>query len=108
MKQEHLKDKTPVHVREHFKACKNSGLTIKAYCSQYDINLGTFYYWRKNYIVRDASQNSGIFQELTFPVTLAAVCSIRFPNGISVSINRGATEHELKPVLAILQKIASC
>jgi hypothetical protein len=34
-------------MRSHFKACKASGLTIKAYCLTHQIKHSVYYYWQK-------------------------------------------------------------
>ncbi|CAN5801937.1 hypothetical protein BH11BAC3_BH11BAC3_46480 [soil metagenome] len=39
--------KTAQTMQAHIAACKASGITVKAYCLQHDINHSNYYYWQK-------------------------------------------------------------
>ena len=52
---------------ERIHACKNSDLTVAAWCREHQISVATYYYWRKRVSANDEmlSVKEPVFAELT-------------------------------------------
>jgi len=65
----------------HITACKLSGLTVGAYCSDHQIKVHQYYYWQKK--LQPPQQQSN-FIKIT-PVLPSMPVSIFFANGNQIS-----------------------
>lgn len=54
--------------RERIKECRQSGLTVKAWCLQNEVTDKAFYYWMKRFKVLDQQESiDNIFVEVPLP-----------------------------------------
>ena len=90
------------HVRSHLSAQARSALSIKDYCKEKELCLGTFYQWRKNYIVKVSSRQSPSFKEIKLSSFTSSVCTVQFPSGVTVHVNRGVSFNDLSSVFHLL------
>ena len=71
------KNTSPAHAMQaHIKACKASGITVKAYCLQHQLKPSNYYYWQNKL----RGQPGGKFIPITPPLVTTPV-SIIFANG---------------------------
>lgn len=106
-------DDVPSHVRHHLTSQPQSGLSIPQYCNQNSISSWSFYQWRKRYQSKltDTSAVVGSrfsFSELGVLEHAGNICDIRFPTGITISVNRGVSREELSGILAVVTGRQSC
>jgi hypothetical protein len=62
---------TPVTIRRHLSGYQRSGLSIRAYCAQHNLNYWTFHNWRK----RDSNDSASTaipFLKVDMPATTTA------------------------------------
>jgi hypothetical protein len=85
--------------------CRNSGMTIKAWCAQEGVSEKTYYYWQRK-IFKAAQNQMAEFIEVTgsLPSGKAFVATINV-NGYSIEIHSGADKETLK---ALLEAVRSC
>ena len=98
----------PPHVKDHFLAQEQSGLTIKDYCKEHSLSCGTFYGWRTAYINKPAQQKGPLFKEINVIPEHVPVCDVHFHTGNLVSVYRGARESDLLPVFKLLDVPETC
>lgn len=91
-------------------ACRNSGMTIRAWCRENGVSEKTYYYWQQR-LYREMSEQQRIrqpvFAEVTPSVTAHSgekAMTIRL-SGAEVDVYTGA---ELTAVEAVLQLLRSC
>ncbi|NBB75819.1 MAG: hypothetical protein GVY02_00440 [Bacteroidetes bacterium] len=104
----------PAHVRHHFDQHMRSGLTIKAYCEKHSLSAQSFYDWRKRYggmnLARPGQRESSSFCGVGVIDLLrgGSVCDIRFPDGVVVSVQRGASAETLGIVFDLVRGGGRC
>ena len=64
------------------KECRNSGMTVRNWCSEQGIRTQTFYYWQKKLFNMFANQNHPEFAEISMPAEkyvseISAVAKVR-------------------------------
>ena len=64
-------------MQAHIAACKASGITVKAYCLQHNINHSNYYYWQKKL---QSQLPIGKFMSIT-PQLFDTPVTIVFTNG---------------------------
>lgn len=62
---------------------QGSGTTLKDFCAEKDINIGTFNYWRK----KKAASSAGGFIKLDSPLTSKHDLELVYPNGVRLRMN---------------------
>lgn len=103
-----IKKSIPPHIEEHFLAQQKSGLTIKAYCKEKSLSIGTFYGWRTVHLNKPGKQKSPSFKEINLFTDRSPVYDIRFRTGVTVSVFRGASTSDLLPVFKLLHEPEAC
>jgi hypothetical protein len=104
----------PTHVRHHFDQHMRSGLTIKAYCEKHSLSAQSFYGWRKRYggthpAGADQGRDSSFCSVGVVDLLRGgSVCDVRFPDGVVVSIQRGATAETLGVVFDLVRGRGRC
>jgi hypothetical protein len=83
-------------MRSHFKACKASGLTIKAYCLTHQIKHSVYYYWQKKL---QPQLQPGKFVQIA-PVVSNAPMSVIFTNGNRISFEAMPPVEYVKQLLS--------
>ena len=63
---------TPVTIRRHLSGYQRSGLSIRAYCAQHNLNYWTFHYWRKQNS-RDSASATIPFLKVDMPATASCL-----------------------------------
>ena len=69
-------------MRQHIEACQVSGLYVKQYCKEQNLNSATYYYWRKK-LAQESKTNTGSFIQLQ-PVQRNSYVEIVFTNGVKI------------------------
>jgi hypothetical protein len=79
--------------QEHQRLFRTSGLSQQEYCEQNNLNLGTFKWWR-NQFLKAEPQKPGRTEGF-IPLEAAGiepvVLEIELPNGILIRVNQGIT-----------------
>jgi hypothetical protein len=70
----------PQIMQAHIAACKLSGLTVVAYCSQHQIKVHQYYYWQKKL----QPQQDSNFIKIT-PVLASVPVSVILANGMQIN-----------------------
>ena len=68
-------------LQAHIAACRLSGLTVAAYCSQHQIKVHQYYYWQKK--LQPPQQDSNFIKMA--PVLPSVPVSIVFANGNQIN-----------------------
>lgn len=88
-------------------ACRNSGMTVKEWCSQEGLSEKTYYYWQHK-LYRMVSENDTEFVEISAEQTAVSVnqftATVRV-GAIQADIYSGADEATLT---ALLRALKSC
>lgn len=104
--------RVPAHIRRHFSKQQRSGLSIKAYCEKHSLSLFSFYGWRKRYRAAPAvhrPRRASFHEAGVFDIAGAgAVCDVRFPSGVTLSIRQGAAREDLETVFGLVQQVSAC
>jgi len=73
---------------EHVASQVNSECSQRAYCSEHNLSLSTFCYWKKRYVKLETSENQELVE--VAPRSVGAwmhdLCTISFPNGCTVRL----------------------
>ena len=90
---------------DRVRACRSSGMTVKAWCTQNGLSEKTYYYWQRK-VFQASTQEETRFVEITenglVESTTAATIQA---NGLLVRIHNGADRETLA---ALLQAMRSC
>lgn len=92
-------------------ACKESGLSIVAFCKKEGISEAAYYYWRKKLTDTDPQSNrktSPAFIELTMPKNDPVALELVLSSGNTLRINPGADRQALSNVLSVLREANLC
>ena len=74
------KETSQSHIMQtHIAACKLSGLTVAAYCSNHQLKVHQYYYWQKK-----LQPQQGNFIKMS-PVISSVPVSILFVNGVQIN-----------------------
>lgn len=84
----------------HLLKQKKSTHTIQAYCDQYHLSSGMFYYWKRKLSSPDNHEQFAEI-EIIDPVLISGVIHVRFPSGIEMWLDR-STE------VSFLRSLAGC
>lgn len=88
----------------HIKDWKNSNLSQVDFCNKNNIALGTFGYWRTQYLKKENPNNSiKVFK----PIKLVAAKTeynykITYPNGVCISLSCDVDKNELVKLIRCL------
>lgn len=90
------------------KECRNSGMTVRNWCSEQGIRTQTFYYWQKKLFNMVANQNHPEFAEISMPAEkyaseTSAVAKVRI-NGFEVDVPKGSDTAELTRLFLVLKQ----
>lgn len=92
---------------ENVNTFRESGLTMKAYCTEKDLGYQAFRYWcRKLAAQADEIENKsvgGLFVPLKIKETGVAVIALRV-NGVEVAVEHNANPAHLKNVILLLKE----
>jgi hypothetical protein len=94
-----MKDKALIWQR-HIQRQQKSTLTIQAYCDQYHLSPGMFYYWKRKFSSPVSHKQFAEF-EIIEPVASSGNIHVRFPSGIEMWLER-STE------VSFLRSLAGC
>jgi len=92
-------------------ACKESGLSIAAFCKKEGITEAAYYYWRRNLrggVSKTEAKSSPNFLEVVMPRSNNAVLELVFSSGSSLRINPGVDHKMLSQVLSALKQAGLC
>ena len=89
---------------EHIKDWKNSNLSQVDFCNENSIAIGTFGYWRTQYLKKE-NPNSSV--KVFKPIKLVAAkteCNykITYPNGVCISLSSDVDKNELAKIIRCL------
>jgi hypothetical protein len=93
---------------EIVKACNNSGLSIREYCRQNDINSNAYFYWLRKLREAAIESSGGGFAELVAPPVEPTVdcCEqhgvVVEVNGVRIHVEDAACRATLAMVLEVL------
>ena len=91
--------------------CKESGLSIAAFCKKEGISEAAYYYWRKKLIgttVESNRKNPPAFIEVALPQSNATSLELVLSSGNTLRINPGADNKMLSDVLSALRQADLC
>ena len=89
---------------ERVQACRSSGLTVGAWCSENGIVPNTYYRWQKKVFNAMHAEEASFYEVRMLKSSSKAAVSIEL-NGISAKIHQGADE---ETILAVLRAMGSC
>lgn len=102
--------------RDRIKECRQSGLSVKAWCQQNGLKSSAYYYWVKRFKVseqQEATDNNTFAEVILLPqsqsnsqnaLPLKAELSLSFGN-YSISIPNGFDPETLAEIVKVLQKL---
>ena len=88
-------------------ACRSSGMTVKAWCTQNGLSEKTYYYWQRK-VFQASKQEETRFVEITgksFGESATTAAATIQANGFEVKIYNGADRETLA---ALLEAMRSC
>lgn len=91
--------------------CKESDLSIAAFCKKEGISVAAYYYWRKKLVGSHPKSNRKTppaFIEVALPQSNAAVLELVLSSGNTLRINPGADNKMLIDVLSALRQADLC
>jgi hypothetical protein len=91
--------------------CKESDLSIAAFCKKEGISVAAYYYWRKKLVGSHPKSNRKTppaFIEVALPQSNAAVLELVLSSGNTLRINPGADNKMLLDVLSALRRADLC
>ncbi len=90
---------------ERISACRGSGLSVRTWCSEHNINTQTYYRWQKRLFAMAAAQQEPQFAEITqsYPRASADIAVTIRIHGAEADIHTGADTATIKTVLQFLQ-----
>jgi hypothetical protein len=91
--------------------CKESDLSIAAFCKKEGISVAAYYYWRKKLVSSHPKSNSKTppaFIEVALPQSNATVLELVLSSGNTLRINPGADNKMLIDVLSALRQADLC
>jgi hypothetical protein len=91
--------------------CKESDLSIAAFCKKEGISVAAYYYWRKKLVGSHPKSNRKTppaFIEVALPQSNAAVLELVLSSGNTLRINPGADNKMLLDVLSALRQADLC
>ena len=90
---------------EQISACRSSGLSVREWCSEHNINTQTYYRWQKRLFTMAAAQHEPHFAEISQSCSHAApdiAITIRM-QGAEAEIRTGADAAVIETVLQFLR-----
>lgn len=88
---------------ERVSACRNSGLSVKAWCRENGVNEQTYYKWQKKLFTMAQAQQKSRFAEVT-PVRASGNIAVTVRiSGAEADIHSGADMATVETVLRILK-----
>jgi len=90
---------------EQIAACRSSGLSVRAWCGEHNINIQTYYRWQKRLFAMAAVQQEPQFAEITQPRSHTSsdiAVTIRI-HGTEMDIHTGTDIAILETVLQFLR-----
>ena len=75
----------------HLQSCEASGISMKAYALEHDLNLQTLYYWRKQLKrlgLIEGNSSSRFVKAVCEKERTASGVHIRFANGVTIDVAR--------------------
>lgn len=91
--------------------CKESDLSIAAFCKKEGISVAAYYYWRKKLVGSHPKSNRKTppaFIEVALPQSNATVLELVLLSGNTLRINPGADNKMLINVLSALRRADLC
>ena len=70
-------------MEQHVAQCSASGMQVRQYCQEQNIQSSTYYYWLKK-LQGTPNKNTGSFLRVE-PIELSSRIEISLPNGIKIS-----------------------
>lgn len=85
-------------------ACRNSNLTVRAWCQENNVPISSFYYWQKKIFNRVSGRESN-FVEIPIPAksNYGAIARLTV-NGIAVELLSGISATEIAEIIAGLKQ----
>lgn len=84
-------------------ACQESGLTKKAFCEEQGISPQVYYYWQGKYrSEKPETEHSFAPLKVSSAVAPAEKIEIRYPNGVSISLERQADPALIRTLIQLL------
>ena len=91
--------------------CKESGLSIAAFCKQEGISEAAYYYWRRKLagsIPKPNEKSPPDFLEVVMPKNNTITLELVLSSGNTLRINPGADNKILSNVLSALKQVGLC
>ena len=88
---------------ERVSTCRNSGLSVRAWCSENGVKEQTYYKWQKRLFTMAQAQQNPQFAEVTLPCSAGNVAVTVRISGAAVDIHTGADPSTVEMVLRILK-----
>lgn len=90
---------------EKISACRSSGLSVRAWCSEHNINTQTYYRWQKRLFAMAAAQHEPQFAEITqsYSHSFSDIAVTIRIHGAEADIHTGADTATIETVLQFLR-----
>ena len=91
--------------------CRESDLSVVAFCKKEDISVSAYYYWRKKLVdshPKSKRKTPPAFIEVALDQSNAAVLELVLSSGNTLRINHGADNKMLIDVLSALRQADLC
>lgn len=87
----------------YIKDWENSNLSQVKFCEKNGIKLGTFSYWRKQYLRKEKTDSSvRVFKPIKLVTKTETNYKITYPNGVCLSLSSGVDKNELAKLIRCL------
>ena len=87
----------------HIKDWKNSNLSQLDFCNENNISLGTFGYWRTQYLKNENPDSSiKVFKPIKLVAKKENNYKITYPNGVCISLSCEVDKNELAKLIRCL------
>ena len=97
------------HWRRLIQLWKNSGLTVRVFCTRHHLSQPSFYTWRRELQQRDAATTFVPVRVVTDDQpTPSTPIEILLAGGRSIRITPGFDPATLRQLLAVLQEVPPC
>ena len=88
---------------DYIKGWENSSLSQLDFCKKNHINIGTFGYWRTQYLRKDSLDNTvKVFKPIKLLPKIETNYKITYPNGVCISMSSGIDINELAKLIRCL------
>lgn len=88
---------------DHIKAWELGDLSQLDFCNKNSITLGTFSYWRKQYLRKEKTDSTvKVFKPIKLLPKTETNYKITYPNGVCISLSSDVDKNELEKLIRCL------